>query len=107
MMVCYVLIFFFKQETAYEMRISDWSSDVCSSDLRPSIDASPFRSRSERKTTCPRTRPSRIRRSELDRRRCDCRPAPFQTQQRTEQHAEAGDHRPDPERKSTRMTSSP
>src|SRR3546814_9309333 len=25
--------FFFKQETAYEMRISDWSSDVCSSDL--------------------------------------------------------------------------
>src|SRR3546814_18595376 len=30
----YVLnIFFFKQKTAYEMRISDWSSDVCSSDL--------------------------------------------------------------------------
>src|SRR3546814_9471656 len=33
--VCvYVLLFFFfKQKTAYEMRISDWSSDVCSSDL--------------------------------------------------------------------------
>src|SRR3546814_12380148 len=31
---CVVLmIFFFKQKTAYEMRISDWSSDVCSSDL--------------------------------------------------------------------------
>src|SRR3546814_17449709 len=29
--VCFV--FFFKQKTAYEMRISDWSSDVCSSDL--------------------------------------------------------------------------
>src|SRR3546814_8801624 len=29
--LCY--IFFFKQKTAYEMRISDWSSDVCSSDL--------------------------------------------------------------------------
>src|SRR3546814_10835833 len=29
----FVLIFFFKQKTAYEMRISDWSSDVCSSDL--------------------------------------------------------------------------
>src|SRR3546814_9233731 len=29
---CY-LFFFFKQKTAYEMRISDWSSDVCSSDL--------------------------------------------------------------------------
>src|SRR3546814_7107132 len=28
-----VLCFFFKQKTAYEMRISDWSSDVCSSDL--------------------------------------------------------------------------
>src|SRR3546814_1836617 len=27
--------FFFKQKTAYEMRISDWSSDVCSSDLVP------------------------------------------------------------------------
>src|SRR3546814_6108185 len=27
------LIFFFKQKTAYEMRISDWSADVCSSDL--------------------------------------------------------------------------
>src|SRR3546814_3931927 len=36
--------FFFKQKTAYEMRISDWSSDVCSSDLaspRPAISARP------------------------------------------------------------------
>src|SRR3546814_6218658 len=32
-MYCYFYIFFFKQKTAYEMRISDWSSDVCSSDL--------------------------------------------------------------------------
>src|SRR3546814_2632418 len=31
--------FFFKQKTAYEMRISDWSSDVCSSDLRVEIQA--------------------------------------------------------------------
>src|SRR3546814_3131544 len=31
---CYSVFFFFKQKTAYEMRISDWSSDVCSSDLR-------------------------------------------------------------------------
>src|SRR3546814_10291500 len=30
---CVCLLFFFKQKTAYEMRISDWSSDVCSSDL--------------------------------------------------------------------------
>src|SRR3546814_8683327 len=33
MFVCFILFFFFKQKTAYEMRISDWSSDVCSSDL--------------------------------------------------------------------------
>src|SRR3546814_3538088 len=32
-LLCYVFFFFFKQKTAYEMRISDWSSDVCSSDL--------------------------------------------------------------------------
>src|SRR3546814_4159541 len=39
-MLCYVwlvsfvtMFFFFKQKTAYEVRISDWSSDVCSSDL--------------------------------------------------------------------------
>src|SRR3546814_10230525 len=32
LVLCFV--FFFKQKTAYEMRISDWSSDVCSSDLR-------------------------------------------------------------------------
>src|SRR3546814_6164265 len=30
----FVCFFFFKQKTAYEMRISDWSSDVCSSDLQ-------------------------------------------------------------------------
>src|SRR3546814_4191012 len=30
---CVFVFFFFKQKTAYEMRISDWSSDVCSSDL--------------------------------------------------------------------------
>src|SRR3546814_7129845 len=29
-----MIFFFFKQKTAYEMRISDWSSDVCSSDLK-------------------------------------------------------------------------
>src|SRR3546814_13659816 len=32
--IFFVFFFFFKQKTAYEMRISDWSSDVCSSDLR-------------------------------------------------------------------------
>src|SRR3546814_2872587 len=35
MILCLIIFwcFFFKQKTAYEMRISDWSSDVCSSDL--------------------------------------------------------------------------
>src|SRR3546814_2415082 len=37
------MFFFFKQKTAYEMRISDWSSDVCSSDLTPKC-ACPARS---------------------------------------------------------------
>src|SRR3546814_15182181 len=34
-MLC--VVFFFKQKTAYEMRISDWSSDVCSSDLETDV----------------------------------------------------------------------
>src|SRR3546814_4473547 len=33
MCIIFYVFFFFKQKTAYEMRISDWSSDVCSSDL--------------------------------------------------------------------------
>src|SRR3546814_2650838 len=33
MFILYVFVFFFKQKTAYEMRISYWSSDVCSTDL--------------------------------------------------------------------------
>src|SRR3546814_16470167 len=37
----YISFFFFKQKTAYEMRISDWSSDVCSSDLIASTEVAP------------------------------------------------------------------
>src|SRR3546814_9225334 len=33
MFLCFSFFFFFKQKTAYDLRISDWSSDVCSSDL--------------------------------------------------------------------------
>src|SRR3546814_19682757 len=36
-MYCLLFHFFFKQKTAYELRISDWSSDVCSSDLQTSV----------------------------------------------------------------------
>src|SRR3546814_6337381 len=38
-LVLLLFVFFFKQKTAYEMRISDWSSDVCSSDLWQHRDA--------------------------------------------------------------------
>src|SRR3546814_5736238 len=38
----FICFFFFKQKTAYEMRISDWSSDVCSSDLVVIAGAGPF-----------------------------------------------------------------
>src|SRR3546814_46371 len=47
------MFFFFKQKTAYEMRISDWSSDVCSSDLVPSAQGPPSsESRSSAGTRC-------------------------------------------------------
>src|SRR3546814_5620049 len=39
----YMAFLFFKQKTAYEMRISDWSSDVCSSDLLPGVQRRPGR----------------------------------------------------------------
>src|SRR3546814_9840580 len=35
--ICVLMVFVFKQKTAYEMRISDWSSDVCSSDLKAGL----------------------------------------------------------------------
>src|SRR3546814_5038804 len=43
-MCAYILyvFFFFKQKTAYELRISDWSSDVCSSDLIAAFKSVPF-----------------------------------------------------------------
>src|SRR3546814_10388252 len=44
-MYVYCFLFFVKQNTAYEMRISDWSSDVCSSDLltrRPENNVAPY-----------------------------------------------------------------
>src|SRR3546814_8379331 len=40
LVLLHLLFFFFKQKTAYEMRISDWSSDVCSSDLSVTSDIS-------------------------------------------------------------------
>src|SRR3546814_6792521 len=53
----FVVFFFLKQKTAYEVRISDWSSDVCSSDLPPV--GCPFHTRCHRKigAICETTRP--------------------------------------------------
>src|SRR3546814_7150684 len=64
MCLCLLFFFFFKQKTAYEVRISDWSSDVCSSDLVKDIPARirrlwPFRNR-------PRPRTARRRSIEVD-----------------------------------------
>src|SRR3546814_7746481 len=49
--LCFVILFF-KQKTAYEMRISDWSSDVCSSDLAwvTALEGTGARVRDTRKT---------------------------------------------------------
>src|SRR3546814_5113866 len=62
MLVCFQLnihffeicIFFFKQKTAYEMRISDWSSDVCSSDLPATAGSRFTRTSAERNGGRPR-----------------------------------------------------
>src|SRR3546814_12770244 len=42
-------VFLFKQKTAYEMRISDWSSDVCSSDLLVRLESDKFVARNRRR----------------------------------------------------------
>src|SRR3546814_4352149 len=52
------LLFFFKQKSAYEMRISDWSSDVCSSDL-PGLRQRPSGIRDEQLVLQPDTRADR------------------------------------------------
>src|SRR3546814_3434342 len=58
-----MFFFFFKQKTAYEMRISDWSSDVCSSDLGARRPGEPRRAA---RAARPRSRGARAR-SSLDR----------------------------------------
>src|SRR3546814_8771309 len=53
-----VVFFFFKRKTAYEMRISDWSSDVCSSDLAEKMARIPIKIEA---TTAPLRKPTWIR----------------------------------------------
>src|SRR3546814_14965400 len=64
-------VFFFKQKTAYEMRISDWSSDVCSSDLRRDDGRRAARARQAcgRRAACRRQAQGRER---CPRRRASC-----------------------------------
>src|SRR3546814_17402579 len=59
--MCFSFFFFFKQKTAYEMRISDWSSDVCSSDLRRLVLPSRAACRTERVAAAPVAEGSRDR----------------------------------------------
>src|SRR3546814_16645262 len=64
------LLFFFKQKTAYELRISDWSSDVCSSDLR-AAEAVPFRAFRHRGAAAGARRRDRARLLHQDRLEAD------------------------------------
>src|SRR3546814_1536178 len=54
------MFFFFKQKTAYEIRMSDWSSDVCSSDLLA------FEQAEAASRRCPRIRLHLLRRAQAD-----------------------------------------
>src|SRR3546814_9846628 len=56
---CYLFVFFFKQKTAYEMRISDWSSDVCSSDLILPVTLTRWRRKIDLVNSASAKRPSR------------------------------------------------
>src|SRR3546814_13865086 len=56
------ILFFFKEKTAYEMRISDWSSDVCSSDLKPDSNPVALAESSRRKVLCDCVSPGDERR---------------------------------------------
>src|SRR3546814_66578 len=76
MIELFPIVFFFKQKTAYEMRISDWSSDVCSSDLRHERhprgvrrQQAGRRDRREQQLSDPREREDRLQRGRQGRRR--------------------------------------
>src|SRR3546814_8047582 len=80
--------FFFKQKTAYEMRISDWSSDVCSSDLAP------CQARAVRIDACARGRQSLVADTcARGGRRRRCRKRRFRPRYSARGHAQEPDHR--------------
>src|SRR3546814_1680129 len=63
------IFFFFKQKTAYEMRISDWSSDVCSSDLLFGETPAQFRASRNWAGVSPKRWRHRFKESHVSRRR--------------------------------------
>src|SRR3546814_17357421 len=73
--VLFCFFFFFKQKTAYEMRISDWSSDVCSSDLIPCPRTAAASGSSRSTATRRRTAAEPYRPHHDDRRAGEGRPA--------------------------------
>src|SRR3546814_6086278 len=86
------MFFFFKQKTAYEMRTSDWSSDVCSSDLlrrpqRPGDRAVPDRPmvREDGRTGAARARTGRVRRVEVRPAELDQHLSPLDGEHRSEE----------------------
>src|SRR3546814_4482433 len=115
-------LFFFKQKTAYEMRISDWSSDVCSSDLLPlrlpprrRRRAQPARDVRARRTGADAAQDSRRERDRRRRRRtrrADLRPCEerllvwLAAIDPRDPQAGALPERDRPDRKSTRLNSS-
>src|SRR3546814_10045330 len=90
-----MLLFFIQQKTAYEMRISDWSSDVCSSDLHDRRPTQPERIRNDYLAephtviSGPRKRYEGIRSSgALRRRRIDIPPKLYRAQQTRDRFAD-------------------
>src|SRR3546814_19897842 len=93
-----LFVFFFKQKTAYEMRISDWSSDVCSSDLSLAPMNTDTRSgwSSSARGNCSRVRcrTRRLRTARSEERRvgkecvstCRSRWSPYHYKKKTNQH---------------------
>src|SRR3546814_8326568 len=92
---CCLFFFCFKQKTAYEMRISDWSSDVCSSDLTASYAIAPcpeWTGVPERRR-CPRLRASPPRRRPCRRGRTGAKASFSETRFRRGSSLDAGESR--------------
>src|SRR3546814_6113422 len=75
--MCICFVFFFKQKTAYEVRISDWSSDVCSSDLAGAVLADLARRGGARRLRPPPAGAARRPARHLPRARLDLRLPPL------------------------------